>query len=232
MICHCKVNKFVFSCDFYVDCDDSTDESGCGENSFGVGWKDSSEGRIVWAISPEGVVRSELREGLSSTAYFNSVAFGPSGAGCTLSFSYYVASAAESLELSLMEVNPRNNLTLTSRLFASTRSSSMKYGKWNTAKVFIGEHAMGWRLQFAGAKDAQNNQSETLKMDGVSFTNCLSAPYNFTNCEKKDMFTCGNGVCIPKSQLCDYQVSFFYLSKFFMFYVFYLILTGQLRRWK
>ncbi len=91
----------------------------------------------------------------------------------------------------------------------------MHYGHWSGARVFIGEHQMGWRLQFAGAKDAQNNVSETVKIRDPALINCALAPYNFTNCEKKGYFTCvSTKVCIPPSQLCDYQVKSIFLAYF------------------
>lgn len=75
---------------------------------------------------------------------------------------------------------------------------------------------MGWQLQFIGRKDVVNNANNSLQLKNIQFLNCLAAQYNYTNCEKKGMFTCANGVCILPSQLCDFQVCNFggFLEKY------------------
>lgn len=59
-VCRCKTSQTCINstlvCDFRSDCDDSSDEAGCGNCDFEsgdfCGWQDISSGRYNWTVVP------------------------------------------------------------------------------------------------------------------------------------------------------------------------------------
>ena len=203
----CDKNVCIYSnqvCDFVHDCDDCTDEANCGENSFSSGWTDTSEGRLSWSIDiKNGEVRSKVGDGIDSMAFMQSVKFGASGSTCSVMFNYFIDMNTESFSLNL--IYTERHITKQTELFNSLKSTTIQYGKWNLAKIFIGEHKDGWQLQFVGRKNVINNRTETIRLKNIQLTNCAWIAFNFTNCDKKGYFTCDSGNCIPQSEVCDYN---------------------------
>lgn len=199
----CDQFKCIFRrqvCNFHTDCSDGTDEASCGADSFKSGWSDRSLGRLTWVVNNfTGEVRTSVRDGIGSDAYFQSAHFGGNGEACSVGFSYFVELPSESLQLNILYLSGK--VTRQAVLFNSKESESLQYAKWNAAKVFLGRHEYGWQLQFVGRKDVVNNQTETIRLKNVRFSGCGWSKNSGISCDAQNAFTCQSGICIPKAQV-------------------------------
>lgn len=70
---------------------------------------------------------------------------------------------------------------------------------WNRAKVFIGQKAAGWYLEFVSRRSAANQ----VMIRNINFIGC-GHPDTLIECESADHFNCGNLRCVPKDRVCDW----------------------------
>ncbi|XP_042229112.1 MAM and LDL-receptor class A domain-containing protein 2-like [Homarus americanus] len=188
-------------CDFKDDCGDNSDEIICAECSFDVnqcGWADQSYGSSRWmraSGSPYGrdsyVMKVfALGAGTDTKGDLVSYKLGASATSCTMSFYFMKGGKDSTLELNLLTNNMELTLWLVYNDFGEV---------WQNQTVGILARDFGWKLRFR----VQNFDDDGhVIIDEVHFHNCaLPVPHVCPD----DQFTCGNGVCVNDSQVCDFS---------------------------
>src|SRR5699024_2920034 len=134
-------------CDFVKQCiETGRDEANCSYQSFGVGWRDVSEGFDRWSIdrkSGEAAVKTQDGEGLSDRAVLRSLPFGRTVASCVMRFNYHLDQPdRDSLQLQLVWSTKAPPILLFSSQKALSKAKPGKkptHASCQPGRVFIGE---------------------------------------------------------------------------------------------
>uniref|UniRef100_W5MXZ4 MAM and LDL receptor class A domain containing 1 n=1 Tax=Lepisosteus oculatus TaxID=7918 RepID=W5MXZ4_LEPOC len=217
----CKNGKCyqpVRSCDFVNDCEDNTDEEGCGTScsfeSGRCGWKNSLADNFDWILGMGSsqsfrppndhtlgnenghfIYLEATPEGLKGDkAHMKSSVWKESSATCKLTFWYYMSTKATGI-ISL--------LVKTDKGLTEVWNKTVNQGeKWNKAVVPL-RKMRNFELIFLGIRS--RDLSGGAAIDDLEFINCAPNAELPGSCPEVTDFMCQNGKCVESHVVCDYK---------------------------
>lgn len=170
-------NNLDLYCNFHIDCEKREDEAECGDFSYAKGssgWTDTSIGSQGWMLTNNSgerclsVVASPGQQ--LSEAQIRTPLLGPSGPGCSLSFSYQLVGKNPHIgDLYLSVVD--SVLGRQAQPWEFGGRTSENSGDWSTHKVFIGARRNRFQLEFSARAKQLSNDSQIAVKD-VHFISC------------------------------------------------------------